>query len=602
MVMVLYPHVLSFLNVLSSWLRCVSTTIDYFTRKDRFWCGRRILGGGGTLEVMSFPHQCRGQRNEGSLPYVYSERPPTISKKGVSTDDDNENTVELFWNMDEYDITPYKTKRHTTEPFPCSVPCKLNNNYAVLNEISVRNTNWRITHTMEGEQIYPEARVRPSAYRESEFYATTSFKSEIPLPYFSWKEYKIQHAAVDFQKVIKGASFLAVNCETFTEREKVVKALIETPLRVDSLSVCLHNAEPPPGVDMDNKTAVMEQYLFHLAFENQETDDYITEKLWGALASGTLPVYLGAKNIKEHVPKNSIIVADDFKSPQNLADYLIRLTNDKDLYESYHEWRYQTIDDAFASKYEFTNTHSNCRMCKWVFAKRYGLGWNHSKQTISKPRIDHKTCRNEMGLIGYPFKEYWLSSMPSPEGGDVSEEESETRVFSTDATKTCTLTEENRVLEVDHGAIRRKVYDRDGVTDLIIDVTTGAAAIGGQSSNAVMDHYILRLATPIKAGDTNQKPHVVSDSAWWLQDDQSRFYVMASGGGVNLSIHKPGIIEIYIPTSPSTSSTTTTTTRVRVVTENMDHFHTKTKNTPSYFGDLMMRDFFEPVASYKIRN
>jgi hypothetical protein len=552
--------------------------------------------------VMDFPHQCRGERNEGSLPlpYVYSEHPPTIPKKGVFTDDDNEKTVELFWNMDEYDVTAYKT----TKLFPCSVPCKLNNNYLVVNEISVGNTNWTITHTMEGEQIYPEARVRPSAYRESEFYATTSFKSEIPLPYFSWNEYKIQHAAVDFQKVIKGASFLAMNCETDTEREKVVKALIETPLRVDSLSGCLHNAEPLPGVDMDNKTAVMEQYLFHLAFENQETDDYITEKLWGALASGTLPVYLGAKNIKEHVPRNSIIVAEDFKSPQNLADYLIRLTNDKYLYESYHKWRYQTIDDPFASKYEFTNTHSTCRMCKWVFAKRQGLGWNHSKQTISKPHIDHKTCRNEMGLIGYPFKEYWLSSVPSPEGGDAFEE-SEILAFSTDTTKTCTLNEENRVIEVDHGVIRRKVYDRDGVTDLIIDVTT--TAVGGQSNNHVFDHYILRLATPIKGDGTNQKPHVVSDSAWWLQDDQSRFYVMASGGGgVNLSIHKPGIIEIYIPSSPSSSSgsssTPTTTTRVRVVTENVDHFHPKTKKTPSYFGDLMMRDFFEPVASYKIRN
>ena len=170
---------------------------------------------------------------------------------------------------------------------------------------------------------------------------------------------------------------------------------------------------------MDNKTAVMEQYLFHLAFENQETDDYITEKLWGALASGTLPVYLGAKNIKEHVPRNSIIVAEDFKSPQNLADYLIRLTNDKYLYESYHKWRYQTIDDPFASKYEFTNTHSTCRMCKWVFAKRQGLGWNHSKQTISKPHIDHKTCRNEMGLIGYPFKEGSSSYLQRPRPEDL---------------------------------------------------------------------------------------------------------------------------------------------------------------------------------------
>merc|ERR1740117_538797 len=145
--------------------------------------------------------------------------------------------------------------------------------------------------------------VKALAYRKNQFYATTSFQSEIPVPYFSWKEYKIQHHAVDFQKAIKGASFLANNCATTNKREKFVSELIDkTELRVDSLSSCVNNAEPPPGADMKNKTAVMAQYLFHLAFENSNVDDYITEKLWGALESGSLPVYLGANNIKERVP------------------------------------------------------------------------------------------------------------------------------------------------------------------------------------------------------------------------------------------------------------------------------------------------------------
>jgi Glycosyltransferase family 10 (fucosyltransferase) C-term len=49
-----------------------------------------------------------------------------------------------------------------------------------------------------------------------------------------------------------------------------------------------------------------------LALENQQQDDYTTEKIWGALAAGTLPVYWGAPNIKDHVPPHSIIVVDDF--------------------------------------------------------------------------------------------------------------------------------------------------------------------------------------------------------------------------------------------------------------------------------------------------
>ena len=579
--------------------------LNKLTLKDRFWCGHRILGDGGTLEV-NFPDQCEGEKDEGSsLPYLYSVNPPTIPRKGDSLSTNDIAPVELFWNVkdgdgDETYIVDHNrgdTTDFSINPFPCTVPCKVNDNYSFLNTINVKNTNWIILQTMEGEKIYEDYQIRPYAYRDNQFYSTTSFKSEIPVPYFSWQEYNIQHAPVDFHKAIKGASFLANNCESINKREEVVEALIETSFRVDSLSGCLNNADPIPGVDMENKTAIMEQYLFHLAFENQKVDDYITEKLWGALAAGTLPVYLGAQNVREHVPSNSIIVAEDFNSPQDLANYLIRLTHDKDLYESYHEWRFKPMDGVVTRKYGFTKTHSNCRMCKWVFARRYGFGWNHSKQKILEPYIRHKTCRNEMGLIGYPFKEYWLSSTSSLENSDTTNE-FETQIFSTNKTKSCSLNGGNRLIEVDRGAIRRKVYDRDGVTDFIIDDIRG-----GSQSSIDFHHYILRLVTPVKVNSANQQLHVVNKFVWWLQDDESRFYIMVRGvNGVNLSMRKPGTIEISIPPRSNSGAVRAATTRVRIVTENTDHFHQDLKKTPSYFGDLMIRDFFEPIASYRIRN
>jgi len=526
--------------------------------EDRFWCGKRIPGGGGTLLLN---YQCNDNIKAGSLPYVYSKRPPTVPENKFSAIDVEQQPVELFWNSNS-----------PTKYFSCSVPCKTNDNYSTVNLIYVHNTKWTIMLSMEGEQYHSETHVKAAAYRDNIFYATTSFRSEIPVPYFSWNEYKIQHPAVDFHKVIKGASFLARNCDSKNKRENLVSELIETELRVDSLSSCLNNAEFP-GIDMENKTAIMEQYLFHLAFENQNVDDYITEKLWLALEAGTLPIYLGAKNVKDHVPAHSIIVAEDFDSPQDLAEYLIRLTNDKSLYETYHTWRYQHIDTAFANKYEFTNTHSTCRICKWAYAKRHGLGWNHMKQEVTEPYIDHKTCRNKIGLIGSPFKEYWLSLEDNNEKLN-----DKVHILSTDDTKSCTFSDINRITEIDHGAIRRKVYDHDGVTDLIIDWT----------ENHTNGRYILRLETPIVGSN---RPHEVNEFVWWLQDSSSRMYVMASGGDISLSTHKPGMLEILISSSSA---------RVRIFTEDVDHFHQKTKKTSSYFGDLMIRDFFEPIESYRI--
>lgn len=560
--------------------------------KDRFWCGERIPGG-DILLVRDISDECRGRNNVVSLPYVYSKGPPAVLNEGIYAKNDSSIAVELFEESRRRGTGKIQTP---TKLVKCSVPCKRREDNDYLKIIKVANTNWTLRTTMEGERYYPFFKVRPMNYRKSIFYATTSFKSEIPMPYFSLRSFSDIHPAIDFNKVIKGASFIAKNCNAHNSREDVVSALIETELRVDSLSKCLNNAELPPGADIDNKKSMQEQYLFHLAFENQNVDDYITEKLWDTFKSGTLPVYLGATNIKEHVPKNSIVLAEDFENPQALADYLIRLSKDKDLYESYHKWRDKPVDDWFVEKYEFTDTSFECRTCKWAYAKRHGLGWNPTKQAVLNPQIHHKICQNANGLIEHPFQEHWFSV--SPDAKDTKSPIEPTHSSSTKATKSCALTDKNRVIEFADGTIRRKVYDRDGVTDLFIDFTTDG---GHQSSNQI---YVLRLETPIKPDGTNQEPHAVSNSSWWIQDDQSRFYVMVSGDGdIKLSVHKPGTIEIAIPLPPPMHSDTTATTgsvRVRVATEDVDHFHRDADKFITYFGDLMMRDFFQPVESYQL--
>jgi len=136
----------------------------------------------------------------------------------------------------------------------------------------------------------------------------------------------------------------------------------------------------------------MKQYLFHLAFENQNTNDYITEKLWNTLKSGTIPIYWGTRNIVEHLPhprsviliKDYLIndaddeVEDDNENDNNdndndsnngnegmdtysktakakykrnndfqvnitkLVDHLRKVANNRTLYYEYHSWRINT--------------------------------------------------------------------------------------------------------------------------------------------------------------------------------------------------------------------------------------------------------------------
>uniref|UniRef100_A0A1B6C7E5 Fucosyltransferase n=4 Tax=Clastoptera arizonana TaxID=38151 RepID=A0A1B6C7E5_9HEMI len=80
------------------------------------------------------------------------------------------------------------------------------------------------------------------------------------------------------------------------------------------------------------------RYKFVLAIENGECEDYITEKLWRPLISGSIPIYLGSPSIKDWLPNNnSAILIWDFPSPKHLAEYLIQLDNDEEKYNLYLE-------------------------------------------------------------------------------------------------------------------------------------------------------------------------------------------------------------------------------------------------------------------------
>ena len=104
--------------------------------------------------------------------------------------------------------------------YPCDVPCTSDQPMGVINRRLVKGTPFSIDFSMEGPQYYQSLRVNPVAHRFNRFYSTTSFQSEIPLPYFSFDEYgdKLQAPAVKYSEAIKGAVFLARNCNSRNNR------------------------------------------------------------------------------------------------------------------------------------------------------------------------------------------------------------------------------------------------------------------------------------------------------------------------------------------------------------------------------------------------
>lgn len=91
-----------------------------------------------------------------------------------------------------------------------------------------------------------------------------------------------------------------------------------------------------------NCTRVFRKYKFIAAFENSCCGGYITEKFWNVVSLfKAIPVVIGAPKVdyERQAPSNSFIHADDFDSLKDLADYILRVSKDKDLYDSYFQWK-----------------------------------------------------------------------------------------------------------------------------------------------------------------------------------------------------------------------------------------------------------------------
>jgi len=349
----------------------------------------------------------------------------------------------------------------------------------------------------------------------------------------------------------------------------MVKEIIEADFRVDSLSGCLHNAEPPEGVIMAStpKSMIMQKYLFHLAFENQNTDDYITEKLWLTLDSGTVPVYFGAPNIKEHgLPINSMIHVSDYASIEELAEHLTKVANNETLYNSYHTWRKQLLPEAFLEKYlPIRMISKDCRVCRWAHAKKYGLGWDHPTQTLRSTVLSREVCvDNETNLLRSPVVESWWeleSGTPSP-----------VKVVSDsiEYANACPLSKDRKV-RVKRDLIR-SVWSSDGTTDMLLE---------GMPSESLM----MRLVLPITQHGPVQ--YFSIDTAW-IQDDKSRITLVivdGSGNGAAQLIKRVQSGSLDIEMKPDLLPL-----RIRVIVEDKDLHHEGADDSPTYYGQAMIED------------
>jgi len=113
-------------------------------------------------------------------------------------------------------------------------------------------------------------------------------------------------------------------------RENFCKKLSEYK-KVDCGGRSLNNL----GYRVKDKIKFQKNYKFCIAYENNSQNGYTTEKILDAFLSGCLPIYYGNPNIYTDFNKGTFINANDFKNEDELINYIIKVDNDEELYNSY---------------------------------------------------------------------------------------------------------------------------------------------------------------------------------------------------------------------------------------------------------------------------
>lgn len=93
-----------------------------------------------------------------------------------------------------------------------------------------------------------------------------------------------------------------------------------------------------------DKIKLLSKYKFCICFENQtHVNGFVTEKIFDCLKARCVPVYLGADNITQYIPKKCFIDFRDFSSYEELSQYLEGI--DEKQYNNYISNIEKLLDD-----------------------------------------------------------------------------------------------------------------------------------------------------------------------------------------------------------------------------------------------------------------
>lgn len=152
-----------------------------------------------------------------------------------------------------------------------------------------------------------------------------------------------------------------------SKRQEYLSELMKY-LPIDSYGNWRKNKQLPEDNGYRSKMELLKNYRFTIAFENAVGKDYVTEKFYEPLLSGSVPIYLGAPNINDFSPSPSAFInVCDYPDPKDLADVIQRYCEDKQMYTTFFDWKKRPINPTFLQLLQGQKVHPFIRLINYLF-------------------------------------------------------------------------------------------------------------------------------------------------------------------------------------------------------------------------------------------
>ena len=86
--------------------------------------------------------------------------------------------------------------------------------------------------------------------------------------------------------------------------------------------------------ELKNKRDAIDPYLFSIAIENSQYENYWTEKIADVFLGHTMPIYHGCNNIKNYFPEKSLVHINIYNKDEAIAQIEDCLNNPDKIYNS----------------------------------------------------------------------------------------------------------------------------------------------------------------------------------------------------------------------------------------------------------------------------